>query len=88
LSETHLTFTANPMNSDRLKIELIEWLTRLEDSAVLTSLLQFKKASQRGDWADNLTEGQRESLQRGLLDQQEKNVIPSQDFWKSYGREV
>lgn len=74
------------MNTDRLKIELIEWLTHIEDNSVLTSLLQFKKASEQGDWSDNLTPAQLESLQKGLLDMKEKRVLSSSDFWKSYGR--
>jgi hypothetical protein len=27
----------------------------LRDKGILTSILQFKKASDNGDWADNLT---------------------------------
>jgi RNA polymerase-binding transcription factor DksA len=76
------------MKLESIKIELIEWLTRLDDNSVLTSLLQFKKATESGDWADNLTKEQVESLQRGLSDSENKNVISSQDFWNSYGRNI
>jgi hypothetical protein len=30
------------MNADLIKNELLEWLTKLEDKSLLTSLLQFK----------------------------------------------
>jgi hypothetical protein len=76
------------MKSESIKIELIEWLTRLDDKSLLTSLLQFKKASEQGDWSDNLTPGQLESLQRGLQDMKNKKVISSQKFWSSYGKKV
>ncbi len=76
------------MKTESIKIELIEWLARLEDNSILTSLLQFKKASESGDWSDNLTKKQIESLQRGLLDMKNKKVISSQDFWNSYGRKI
>ena len=76
------------MNSESIKSELIEWLTRLDDKSILTSLLQFKKSSESGDWADNLTPEQIESLQRGLSDLENNRVISSKDFWSSYGRIV
>jgi RNA polymerase-binding transcription factor DksA len=74
------------MKSESIKIELIEWLTRLDDNHILTSLLQFKKSSESGDWADNLTKEQTRSLQRGLADSDNKQVLSSKDFWTSYGR--
>lgn len=76
------------MKAESIKIELIEWLAGLDDQSLLTSLLQFKKASEQGDWADNLTPDQLESLQRGLQDMKNKNVISSQTFWSSYGKKV
>lgn len=76
------------MKSESIKIELIEWLTKLEDNSILTSLLQFKKSTETGDWADSLTKEQVESLQRGLADFENNNVISSKDFWTSYGRKI
>ncbi len=76
------------MKSEIIKIELIEWLRNLEDNSLLTSILQFKKAAEAGDWADNLTHDQVESLQRGLSDLANNQVVSSKDFWNSYGRQV
>lgn len=76
------------MKADSIKLELIEWLTQLEDKNILTSLLQFKKSNEAGDWSDNLTTTQIESLQRGLLDMKAGRVINSNDFWNSHGRKV
>jgi RNA polymerase-binding transcription factor DksA len=76
------------MKSDAIKSELIEWLNKLEDKSILVSLLQFKKSAESGDWADNLTREQLESLQRGLSDYSEENIMQSKDFWSSYGRKV
>lgn len=71
------------MNADLIKNELLEWLTKLEDKSLLTSLLQFKKSAEAGDWADNLTNEQLESLQQGLADYKAGDVISSNDFWSS-----
>ena len=76
------------MKAENIKIELIEWLTRLNDKSLLTSLLQFKKASEKGDWSDNLTSEQLESLQRGLHDMKNKKGLSSQKFWSFYGKKI
>jgi len=60
--------TLDSMKAGSIKIEWIEWLNNLNDTSLLTSLLQFKKANESGDWSDNLTSEQIESLQRGLAD--------------------
>lgn len=71
------------MNADLIKNELLEWLTKLEDKSLLTSLLQFKKSAEAGDWADNLTDEQLESLQQGLADYKAGDLISSKDFWSA-----
>ena len=76
------------MKAESIKNELIEWLSKLDDKSILASLLQFKKSAEAGDWTDNLTKEQIESLQRGLSDAEKGNVISSKDFWNSYGRQV
>ena len=76
------------MKAESIKNELMEWLSKLDDKSLLTSLLQFKKSAESGDWSDNLTKEQLESLQRGLSDMEKGNVISSKDFWNSYGRKV
>ena len=76
------------MELNSIKIELIEWLSRLEDKSVLTSLLQFKKSAEAGDWAETLTKEQIASLERGFSDEKKGNVISSKDFWESYGRKI
>ena len=76
------------MKAESIKIELIEWLSQLEDKSLLASILQLKKSNERGDWADNLSDEQVESLQRGLRDMKNKNVVSSKAFWSSYGKKV
>ncbi|MEO5570589.1 MAG: hypothetical protein ABIT08_00940 [Bacteroidia bacterium] len=76
------------MNSESIKSELLDWLQKLNDKSILTSLLQFKKASETGDWFDNLTSEQLDSLQRGLNDIKNGDTLTSEQFWKSYGRKI
>jgi len=76
------------MKVDSIRHELMTWLSGLEDLGMLTSLLQFKKAAENGDWSDHLTDEQIESLVRGLRDQEKGEVLSSKDFWGAYGRQV
>ena len=76
------------MNAESIRSELIEWLTGLNDKSILTSLLQFKKSTESGDWSDNLKKEQLESLLRGLSDFDNGNLTSSKDFWSAYGRQV
>ena len=76
------------MSTESIKLELIEWLAKLEDKSILTSLLQFKKANDAGDWFDNLTAEQIQSLERGLEDIKNGNTLTSQEFGASYGKKI
>ena len=76
------------MNPQSIRTELINWLTNLEDVNILTSMLQFKKANESADWADNLTPEQVQSLQKGLAEMKEGKTIDSKTFRASYGRKA
>ena len=75
------------MSTNALRLELIEWLTQLNDKSLLTSLMQFKKAEEK-DWADDLSDEQIKSLERGLKDIKKGRVISSEALWAKYGRKA
>ncbi|MBP6184783.1 MAG: hypothetical protein KA479_07555 [Saprospiraceae bacterium] len=70
------------MKAESIRNELMEWLSSLDDKGILTSLLQFKKSAEAGDWSDNLTKEQVESLQRGLTELEQGSLMTSTEFWK------
>ena len=75
-------FKAPKMSSDAMKLELIQWLSQLEDRGVLNSLFQFMKSSETAtDWAESISLGERRSIERGLTDVKERRVTSSKDFW-------
>lgn len=49
------------------KIELIEWLTKIEDEGLINKIADLKKESET-DWWDSLTNEQQEDIQAGLDD--------------------
>jgi len=47
------------MKTESLKLEIIEWVTKLGNKDTLSSLIKFKKAAEDGDWFEYLTEKQK-----------------------------
>ena len=74
------------MGYDAVKLELIEWLTKLEDSDTIEYLKFIKDYREENrDWWDDLTSEQKEGLLRGLKDIDEGKVTPHEEVAKKYG---
>ncbi len=74
------------MRQETIKLELIEWLTRLNDIDTLKYLKFIKEASTGSkDWWNDLTEQQRFGIQRGLKDIDEGRIVSHTDVKKKYG---
>ncbi len=74
------------MTAKAAKIELMDWLSRIEDRELLSALLFYKKANETLDWAENLTFTQKGAIREGLEDVLEGRVHTTADIWKKYGR--
>lgn len=74
------------MSADTMKLELIQWLSQLDDKGLLASLLHFKKANEAGDWYDTLTPEQKAAIAEGEADIKAGRVKSSAEVWKKYGR--
>ena len=76
------------MKIDAAKLELIEWLMKIEDKALLSSLLFYKKSSQSADWSDKLTPAQQKAIDEGLNDIKEGRIASHQKVMAKYGRKT
>ncbi len=74
------------MSSDALKLELIQWLSSLEDKKILQSLFFYKDIQQKADWWDELSEEQLKEINKGILDIKAGKVVSSKSIWQKYGR--
>lgn len=73
------------MGHDALKIELIEWLTKLDDEDTINYLKIVKDSkSFNNDWWDELTIEQKEGIERGIRDIDEGNIVPHEEIKKRY----
>ena len=72
------------MGLEALKLELIEWLTNLNDEETITYLKLVKDSKSEGDWYDDLTPEQKARLEKGLKDADEGRVTPHEEVKKRF----
>lgn len=74
------------MGQEAIKLELIEWLSNLEDSDTINYLKIVKESrTTNKDWWTDISDNQRQSIERGLKDIQEGNTHSHNDIKKKYG---
>lgn len=57
------------------KLELIQWLSVIEDVSVLAKLAELKYES-TPDWWDEISESEKQSISKGLLDADARKLKP------------
>lgn len=65
------------------KIELIQWLTSLEDEIIIEKLLQFRKAETK-DWWKTIEDQEKESILQGIKDAENNKLNPHSSARKLY----
>ena len=74
------------MGYEAIKLELIEWLAKLEDSETINYLKIVKDTRTSGnDWWHDLTDVQKAGIERGLKDIDEGRVVPHKEVKERYG---
>ena len=74
------------MSNEALKLELIEWLAKLNDRETIEYLKVVKDSKTSGkDWWDELSESQKAGIERGLNDIDSGKIVPDEDVRKKYG---
>ena len=67
-------------------MELIEWLTKLEDDDTIQYLKAVKDSKPDDhDWWDDLNTSQKKGIEKGLKDIDEGRVIPHDEVRKKFG---
>lgn len=69
------------------KLDLIEWISRLNDTSVINRLRQVKEDYYKSaDWSDNLNTEEIESINRGLKDLEEGKIRSHESVRRIYGK--
>ena len=73
------------MNIQAEKLDLIEWIAKLNDVSILKKLNELKfKYSNSIDWWDTLEKEEMESIERGLQDLKEGRIHSHETARKIY----
>ncbi len=67
------------------KIELIQWLSSLEDKAIIEKLLQFRKAETK-DWWETTQDEEKASISKGIEDADNNKLKPHSSARKIYDK--
>ena len=65
------------------KIELIQWLSSLDDKTILDKLVQFKK-SETKDWWNTIFNEEKNSIEKGIEDADNKKLNDHSSVRKLY----
>lgn len=73
------------MNTQTLnkKIELIQWLSTLEDNSIIEKLLKLKKEETK-DWWESISKAEKDSIEKGILDADNNKLEPHSNVRKIY----
>jgi predicted transcriptional regulator len=66
------------MNIEERKLELIQWLSVIDDVSLLDRLAELKEQSTR-DWWDEISDDEKESISKGLEDADAGKLKPHSD---------
>lgn len=65
------------------KIELIQWLSTLEDKATIDKLVKFKQEETK-DWWDSISIDEQQSVEKGISDAEQGKLTPHSTARKLY----
>lgn len=72
-------------NIQNQKIELIQWLTKLDDKSIIHKLMEIRN-SQTKDWWLDISVDEIESIEKGLKDADLGHLKSHADARKIYGK--
>ena len=71
------------INLQNTKIELIQWLTTLDDKSLILKILELRK-SETKDWWNEISESEKISIEKGLSDADSGKVNSHSEARKVY----
>ncbi|HKL40331.1 MAG TPA: hypothetical protein VJ894_06615 [Cryomorphaceae bacterium] len=74
------------MALEAIKLEIIEWLTRLDDKSTIEYLKVIKESmGTKKDWWTDLSEAQKQSIAKGLDDADTGRLTSHEEVKNKYG---
>lgn len=73
------------MSLQNKKIELIQWLSTLEDKSLIDKLMKLRE-KEKSDWWNEISAAEQESINKGIEDADKGNVTPQSSAKDIYGK--
>lgn len=65
------------------KLELIQWLSSIEDKSIIEKLIEFRKRESK-DWWDGISEAEKTSIEKGVKQADSEELKPHSKIKKLY----
>jgi uncharacterized protein HemY len=65
------------------KIDLIKWLTTIEDSSVIEKIMEIRN-TEKEDWWNKISDAEKKSIELGISDADTGNMKPHAEAKKIY----
>ena len=65
------------------KIELIQWLSSIEDSSIIEKIMELKKKESK-DWWNSISDDEKQSIEKGIQDADAGKLKPHSEARKLY----
>ncbi|MBS7788296.1 hypothetical protein KIH23_13390 [Flavobacterium sp. CYK-55] len=73
------------LNIQSKKLELIQWLSTIEDLSVLNKIIDLKKQENK-DWWNSISENEKLSIEKGLQDAEAGKLVSHSKAKKLYDK--
>ena len=73
------------MEIEALKLELIEWLSKVKDSETIELIKNLKDSFDADDWWDDLSDDNKMGIKNGLKDIEEGRVVTHEEVARKHG---
>ena len=70
------------------KIELIQWLSTIEDLNFLEKISEFISRENKKDWADQISDTERQSIEKGIAQADAGKLNPHSKAREIYGKRI
>jgi hypothetical protein len=74
------------MNTSTQKLDLIHWITELQDDTILNTLEVIKEQSTHEDWWDDISVAEISSIEKGLLEATAGRTVSHSEVKKRYDK--
>ena len=71
------------LNALNKKIELIQWLSSIEDSSIIDKIMELKKKESK-DWWNSISDDEKQSIEKGIQDADAGKLKPHSEARKLY----